>query len=326
MEQATRQRRSRGCERAEGHQVGVGEEPARPDSGAAGLVGVAVKDQLGPVSGVPAQGATPAGVLDQGRNRPGTARRVAGLGPTLAAPRVRHTRRHDQTVPAADLQHPRSRPVQRTLGSHEHAPTSTYQTCQRIPHTRSVHRHGHAHPRRPVPGAAKPPMKTAGGPQLHPDKTTVVYCKDSNRREAHANVSFTFLGYTFRPRRARNKRKDINFTSFLPAMSRDKLIEKSREVRRWRLHRRPNDTLDDLARAINPIVRGWMVYWGRFYRTEMDPLLTRINTYLMRWARKKYRRLHRFKRLKAWWQGVVQRDPTLFAHWAWTPRFQPTGW
>ena len=64
------------------------------------------------------------------------------------------------------------------------------------------------------------------------------------------------------------------FTSFQPAMSREKLIEKSREVRRWRLHRRPNDTLDDLARAINPIVRGWMTYWGRFYRTEMDPLLT----------------------------------------------------
>src|SRR5664280_2803954 len=164
MEQAARQRRSRGCAGTEGHQVGVGEESAGPDPGAAGLVGVAVQDQLGPVPGVPAQGATPAGVLDQGRNRPGTARRVAGLGPTLTAARVRRTRRHDQTVPAADLQHPRSRPVQCTLGSHEHAPTSTDQTRQRIPHTRSLHRHGDAHPRRPVPGTAKPPMKTAGGP------------------------------------------------------------------------------------------------------------------------------------------------------------------
>src|SRR5664279_3272977 len=82
MEQTARQRRSRGCAGTEGHQVGVGEEPAGPDPGAAGLVGVAVQDQLGPVPGVPAQGATPAGVLDQGRNRSGTARRVAGLGPT----------------------------------------------------------------------------------------------------------------------------------------------------------------------------------------------------------------------------------------------------
>jgi hypothetical protein len=72
-------------------------------------------------------------------------------------------------------------------------------------------------------------------------------------------------------------------------MSQDKLIEKGREIRGWRLHRRPNDTLDDLAAAINPIVRGWMTFWGRFYRTQMDPLLKRINTYLVRWLPKKYK-------------------------------------
>jgi hypothetical protein len=72
------------------------------------------------------------------------------------------------------------------------------------------------------------------GLRLHPDKTRIVYCKD---------ISFTFLGYTFRPRRARNKRRGVNFTSFQPAMSREKLVEKGREVRHWRLHRRPNDTL-----------------------------------------------------------------------------------
>jgi len=94
------------------------------------------------------------------------------------------------------------------------------------------------------------------GLSLHPDKTRIVYCKDSNRRGSHEHTSFTFLGYTFRPRRARNKRRGVNFTSFQPAMSRDKLTEKSREVRQWRLHRRPNDTLGDLADAINPIVRG----------------------------------------------------------------------
>ena len=164
------------------------------------------------------------------------------------------------------------------------------------------------------------------GLTLHPDKTRVVYCKDSNRRGTFEEVSFTFLGYTFRPRRARNKRKGVRFTSFQPAMSREKLIEKGREVRRWRIHRRPNDTLSDLAEAINPIVRGWMTYWGRFYREEMIPLLKRINTYLMRWARKKYKRLRGFKRLKAWWVRVTQRDPDLFAHWSWTHRFQPTGW
>jgi RNA-directed DNA polymerase len=118
----------------------------------------------------------------------------------------------------------------------------------------------------------------------------------------------------------------VKFTSFQPAMSREKLVEKSREIRRWRLHRRVNDTLTDLAQMINRLVRGWMTYWGRFNRAEMMPLLKRINTYLMRWARRKYKRLHGFKRLKAWWEQVTQRDPDLFAHWAWTWGFHPTGW
>jgi RNA-directed DNA polymerase len=167
---------------------------------------------------------------------------------------------------------------------------------------------------------------TEVGLTLHPDKTRVVYCKDSNRRGDFKNTSFTFLGYAFRPRRARNKQRGVRFTSFQPAMSREKLTEKGREVRRWRLHRRPNDTLRDLANSINSIVRGWMNYWGRFYREEMIPLLKRINTYLLRWARKKYKRLRGFKRLKAWWIRVTKLAPGLFAHWAWTHRFHPTGW
>jgi RNA-directed DNA polymerase len=164
------------------------------------------------------------------------------------------------------------------------------------------------------------------GLKLHPTKTRIVYCKDSNRRGEHEHISFTFLGYTFRPRRALNKRKGVRFTSFLPAMSQEKLSEKGREVRRWRLHRRTNDTLEELAEAINPIVRGWMNYWGRFGQTQMHPLLKRINTYLVRWAQRKYKRLRAFKRLKAWWDGVTNRDPGLFAHWRWKRGFEPTGW
>jgi RNA-directed DNA polymerase len=162
------------------------------------------------------------------------------------------------------------------------------------------------------------------GLTLHPTKTKIVYCRDSNRRGEHDNTSFTFLGYTFRPRQAQNRQAQT-FTSFLPAMSRDKLIAKGREVHRWRLDLRTNGTLADLAEAINPIVRGWMNYWGHFYRSQMIPLLQRINTYLVRWARKKYKRLKGFKRLKAWWARVVQRVPNLFAHWRWAKEFLLTG-
>jgi RNA-directed DNA polymerase len=155
------------------------------------------------------------------------------------------------------------------------------------------------------------------GLSLHPEKTKIVYCGDSNRRGGHDAVTFDFLGYTFRPRAAVNKRTQVMFTSFAPAMSRDKLTAKGEEVRAWRLHLRTGGTLADLADWINPVVRGWMEYWGHFHKSQMYGLLQRINAYLMRWARKKYRRLRSRRRLNTWWERLVANEPGLFAHWAW---------
>jgi hypothetical protein len=94
-----------------------------------------------------------------------------------------------------------------------------------------------------------------------------------------------------------------------------------RRIRQWRLHRRTGLDLDGLAEAINSVVAGWMNYYGRFYRSRMYPLLQRINTYLMRWAGRKYKRLRSYNRFKAWWLGVVDRGPELFAHWSWVRTF-----
>ena len=91
----------------------------------------------------------------------------------------------------------------------------------------------------------------------------------------------------------------------------------SREVRRWRLHLLTGHALADLAPKINPIVRGWMQYYGAYYRTVLDPLLARINAYLMRWIRRKYQRLRPFKKALACWQRITRQQPRLFAHWAW---------
>ncbi len=154
------------------------------------------------------------------------------------------------------------------------------------------------------------------GLRLHPDKTHVVYCKDSNRRGKHEHTSFTFLGFAFRPREARNKR-GVSFTSFLPAISPEALKAKGDRLRELRIHRRTDLTLDDLVRWLNPIVAGWMHYYGRYYRTEMYPILRRVNTCLMRWAGKKYRRLRTYKRFKRWWIGLLEREPRLFAQWQW---------
>ena len=91
----------------------------------------------------------------------------------------------------------------------------------------------------------------------------------------------------------------------------------STEVRRWRLHLLTGHTLAELARKINPIVRGWMRYYGAFYRTVLDPLLARINAYLMRWIGRKYQRLRPSKKALACWQRITRQQPRLFAHWAW---------
>jgi RNA-directed DNA polymerase len=158
------------------------------------------------------------------------------------------------------------------------------------------------------------------GLQLHPTKTRIVYCKDGRRRLDYEHTAFTFLGFTFRARGARGK-NGRNFTGFLPAVSKDALTKMSREVRRWRLHLRTGHTLAELARKINPIVRGWMQYYGAFYRTALDPLLRRINAYLMRWLRRKYQRLRLFKKALACWQRITRQQPRLFAHWAWMAAF-----
>ena len=133
------------------------------------------------------------------------------------------------------------------------------------------------------------------GLRLHPDKTRIVYCKDGKRRGSYEHTSFTFLGFTFQQRRVRSK-NGKQFSSINPAMSKDALKRIGAEVRSWRLHLRTGRTFAELARAINPIVRGWMQYYGAFYRSALYPLLSRINAYLVRWIRKKYKRLQAGRR------------------------------
>ena len=154
------------------------------------------------------------------------------------------------------------------------------------------------------------------GLELHPDKTKIVYCKDSNRRGSHEHTSFTFLGFTYRPRQARRK-DGKQFTSFLPAISKDALKKISAEVRSWRLHRWVTSDGPEIARFVNPKIRGWMTYYGAFYRSALYPLFRRINTYLLRWSMKKYKKLRSWgKAIRAMAEAAGNR-PRYFAHWAW---------
>jgi RNA-directed DNA polymerase len=150
--------------------------------------------------------------------------------------------------------------------------------------------------------------------ELNDDKTRVVYCKDSNRKGSHEHVRFDFLGYTFRPRRARNGRGEL-FTSFTPAVSDEAAKAIRRTIRRWRLHLWNGTPLTEIAREINLTVRGWVNYYGRFYPARLAESLRRIDEYLVRWAMKHKRLRHRRKRAWKFLADVHAREPELFAHW-----------
>lgn len=151
--------------------------------------------------------------------------------------------------------------------------------------------------------------------ELNAQKTKIVYCKDEDRRGNHEHEKFTFLGYEFRPRRARNYRGK-HFISFLPAVS-DKAARKIREeVRGWKLHLRSDKTLSDLARMFNPVIRGWVQYYGKYYRSMLYPVFRPLDRTLVRWACRKYKKLQGHQRRAAQWlQRITRRDPQLWAHW-----------
>ncbi|MEV4062409.1 group II intron reverse transcriptase/maturase [Nonomuraea dietziae] len=156
------------------------------------------------------------------------------------------------------------------------------------------------------------------GLRLHPDKTKIVYCQDGHRRLAFEHTSFTFLGFTFRQRSVRFTDGRL-FPRFMPAISKPALKKISAEVRRWRLHCRNTFAFTELARAINPLVAGWMQYYGAFNRSSLYPLLGRINAYLVRWIRRKYKRLRGARKAQRKLREITTRYPRMFVHWKWVP-------
>jgi RNA-directed DNA polymerase len=158
-------------------------------------------------------------------------------------------------------------------------------------------------------------LAECGGLELHPQKTRIVYCRDRNRRGSAEHTSFTFLGYGFRVRKLRTKRGDF-FFGFNPAVSDEAAKQVRVQIRRWRLHVRSDTTLEELAREINPVVRGWINYFGRFHPSALLSTLNRINDYLVRWLVRKYKRF-KWKRARAReaLNRHARRFPGLFAHW-----------
>jgi RNA-directed DNA polymerase len=162
------------------------------------------------------------------------------------------------------------------------------------------------------------------GLELNEQKTKIVYCQDSVRRRKHEHIAFDFLGYTFRPRFARSRHGKF-FWNFLPAMSSDAAKRIRQTVRGWQIPSRAHQELEDIAKTIDPYVRGWMNYYGRYYRTECVQTLRYINLALAKWARKKHKHLRGHDRRSEHYLGrLSRRRPGLLALWKLGVR-PPTG-
>ncbi len=153
--------------------------------------------------------------------------------------------------------------------------------------------------------------------EMHPEKSGVVYCKDIRRRKVYPRIQFTFLGFTFRPRRVRAQSPGGRAqTGFLPAVSAAAIARMRSEMREWQMPRKTSTSLNELAKRYDPILRGWLNYYGRFYKSALGRVFYAFDRGLLRWARRKYRKFERHPgRAKRWLEKMVNRQPRLFIHW-----------
>lgn len=152
--------------------------------------------------------------------------------------------------------------------------------------------------------------------EMHPTKTKVVYCRDRNRNDKHPNVKFDFLGYCFRPRLVRNSRDKSLFCGFNPAVSPSAMKAMRQAIRDLNLRRQTQLSLQDIARTLNPLLRGWIAYYGHYAPSALDPLLRYVNQTLVAWVMRKFKRFTDHKiRASQFLQRLAAERNDLFVHW-----------
>ena len=152
--------------------------------------------------------------------------------------------------------------------------------------------------------------------ELHPTKTKIVYCRDGKRKGTYPNVKFDFLGYCFRPRWIKKSRDNSMFCGFNPAVSPSALKTMRSTIRDLNIRRQTQLSLADIARTLNPLLRGWMEYYGRYAPSALSPMLRYVNQTLVRWAMRKFKRFKAHKiRASRFLQKLVREKTSLFVHW-----------
>ena len=150
---------------------------------------------------------------------------------------------------------------------------------------------------------------------LHPQKTKIAYCKDDRRRGTYTTVQFDFLGYSFQPRQVKRNGGRV-FIGFNPGISVKSAKSIRQTIRSWRFHLRSDLSLDEIAKSVNPFFRGWINYYGVYYRSVLSRVVGHFDSVLSRWAMRKYKHLKRRReKAKSWVYGVKRRQNDLFAHW-----------
>ncbi len=152
--------------------------------------------------------------------------------------------------------------------------------------------------------------------ELHPTKTKIVYCKDGKRKGTYPNVKFDFLGYGFRPRLLMNARDNTLFCGFNPAASVSALKAMRATIREMNIRNRTQLSLGDIAHRLNPLLRDWIEYYGRYAPSGLAPLLRYVNQTLLAWAMRKFKRFAGHKlRASQFLQRFSREHADLFVHW-----------
>lgn len=152
--------------------------------------------------------------------------------------------------------------------------------------------------------------------EMHPTKTKIAYCKDRKRKGTYPNVKFDFLGYCFRPRLVKRFRDNTLFCGFNPAVSSSAMKAMRSAIRELKLNHQTQLSLQDIARQLNPLLRGWIGYYGRYATSALYPLLRHINQMLVAWVMRKFKRFKGHKvRASQFLQRLATEQRALFVHW-----------
>src|SRR3984885_6465459 len=155
-----------------------------------------------------------------------------------------------------------------------------------------------------------------GGLEMHPTKTKIVYCKDGKRKGRYPNVTFDFLGYQFRPRLVRRFRDNSLFGGFNPAVSPSAMKDMCATIRDLNLRRQTQLSFQDIACRLNPLLRGWIEYYGYYAPSALYPLFRYVNQTLVAWAMRKFKRFRHYKiQASQFLQRLAKECAGLFVHW-----------